>query len=163
MKIILLLALAAAGVYGQGMPMLPFQPTYNELKDALGLTDDQVAQLKQIQQKKTQDSQAVFQQIGQKQRELNDLLNSAKPDPMAIGTLNIEMQKLRAQATAPVSSKDAAMAVLKPEQKAKLAKLEEVLKLRQAADQAVSLNLLEYPRQSMPVAPPVVFTPGQSK
>jgi Spy/CpxP family protein refolding chaperone len=152
MRIFVLLAAVSGIMLAQGGPMMPtlpihIQSNYDELKSVLNLTDQQITQLKQLQQERTQATQAAYQQIAQKQKALNDLLSSGSTDAMAIGRLEIEIQNTRKQAPpGGASVRDQALAVLTADQKAKLATLQEALKLRTAADQAVGLNLLDYPQ-----------------
>jgi Spy/CpxP family protein refolding chaperone len=136
-------------------PGVPYQPGYTELKTALDLTDEQVNQLKRLQQERITASQAVYTQISQKQKQLTDLLTAGSSDAATIGNLNIEIQRLRTQVNTqpPASIKDQALAVLTPDQKTKLEKLQEALNLRAAADQAAGMNLIEYPKTATPVLP----------
>ncbi len=129
------------------MPGMPggqrYQPNYDEVKAVLGLTDDQLAKLKQFQQDKMAATQSFYAKMSDKQKELNLLLESNSADPTKIGTLMLELQTLRKQ-PAPGGSDvhEKAIESLSAEQKMKLGKLEEALKMRNAADQATQLGLL---------------------
>lgn len=136
----------AFGQAGQATSaMMPYQPNYDALKQALGLTDTQVQALQQIQKNRSTANQAVFQQINAKQTQLNDLLNSGAPDAFAIGQLQIDMANLRKQTNNTPSIRDQALAVLEAGQKAKLANLESVLQLQRAANEAAGLGLIGQP------------------
>src|SRR5438309_1147643 len=108
------------------VPLRPYQPAFTELKAALGLSDEQIEKLKQIQQSRYQLTTQLYDQIGQKQKALNDMLNSGSTDALAIGKAEIELQQLRKQTQVDKTSTyhDQALAVLTPEQKTKLATLE---------------------------------------
>jgi len=142
------------GVVG-GMPMLP-APTanYDALRQALGLTEAQTQQLQDLQKKRQSVTQAGYRELSDKQRQINEALVSPTPDAATIGRLEIEMANLRKQLGSGQSLRDQAMAILNDDQKAKLADLQNALRLQPAANQAVGLGLIG--------APPPVVTPVRS-
>lgn len=161
-----LLGFCALVLYGQRLPVpgtgvRPGPQALTELKTALNLTDDQVAQLRQLQEDRMQASRQNWDQVAQKQRELNDLLNSGTADATAVGNMTLEIRALQKQAPPDEQTyRDKALAVLNPAQKMKLQLLEQALQLRPAVDEALSVNLLQSqgPRFT---GPPVMQPPIQ--
>jgi Spy/CpxP family protein refolding chaperone len=152
MRLTIALLISATGLFAQmqmpgGMPGgRGYQPTYDDVKATLGLTDDQLAQLKQLQTDKMAATQAFYGKMSEKQKELNQLLESNSADAAQIGKLMLELQQLRKQpAPGGTDIHEKAVAILSPEQKMKLGKLEDALKMRGAADQATQLALLTPP------------------
>jgi Spy/CpxP family protein refolding chaperone len=129
-------------------PVSVYQPAFEDLKQALGLTDAQLQQLQALQRTKQMASQAIYQQIGAKQKQLNDMLNSDKPDAQTLGQLEIDMANLRKQTMGTASVKDQALAILTDAQKAKLADLQNAMKLQRAAGEALGLGLIDPPPQA---------------
>jgi Spy/CpxP family protein refolding chaperone len=127
---------------------------FDDLQQYLGLSDTQLEQLRQILADRDRANQTVGQQIGEKYRELNVLLESDSNDAVRIGTLTIEIRNLQKQLNSPSDPfRRRALAVLTPEQRTKLAGLAEAQKLQSAVSQAVMLFLLEPP----PPSPPVIL------
>jgi hypothetical protein len=154
MRKISLLVSLALGAWGQvpgGPPVPPalagYFPAagYEDLKQALGLTDAQVRQLQEMQKEKQVQSQALYQQMAAKQKQLNDMLNADSTDALALGNLEIEVAKLRKQAGTQPPIKGQALAVLNDAQRAKLADLQNALKLQRAAGEAMGLGLIDSP------------------
>lgn len=129
--------------------VVPYQPTYAELQSYLALVPEQLTQLKQIQQNRQLAAQAGYMLVTVKQKELNDLLTSGSTDAMSIGKLSIEIQQMKAQVVAPSNERELALAVLNGDQRQKLAALQQALVLRQAADQAASLRIIDYPKPAV--------------
>ncbi len=133
-------------------PMLPRPAAnYEALKQALALTDAQTQQLENLQKNRQEATQAIYQKISDKQRQLNDALASASPDPAAIGQLEIDMANLRKQIGVGPSVRDEALAILNDAQKQKLKDLQNAMQLQRAANEAIGLGLIS--------APPPVITP----
>ena len=154
MRTFCLVLLSAVGLFAQGPvnSQVPrYQPNYDALKSVVDLTDEQIAQLRKFQQDRMTASQALYQQIGQKQNVLNQMLEAGSPDATTVGNLTIEISTLRKQ-TNPgnaASIHQQALGVLTDDQKSKLQGLQDSLKLREAGDQALSLNLLEMPSNAI--------------
>jgi hypothetical protein len=91
-------------------------------------------------------------------------MESGSADPAKVGTLMLELQTLRKQ-PAPGGSDvhEKAVGILTAEQKMKLAKLEEALKMRNAADQATQLALLTPPPPAPKPMPGAAPTPPPVK
>jgi Spy/CpxP family protein refolding chaperone len=116
------------------------------LQSFLGLTDQQMTQLRQLQQQRLQAERPTMQQINAKQQELNQLLATSGADPAAVGRLVIEIANLRQSLPqAGQGLQEQAIAVLTPDQKAKLAQLQDAQKLVPAINQAAALGLIERP------------------
>ena len=172
--IVIVVALAGASPLfaqdGADLPQMVLPPpgaAFQALKENLGLTDFQLEQLLQILKEKNEALQQRYRQISQKEIELSNLLNSGSQDVNRIGMLTLEIHTLRTQ---PPPSNDPyrqrALAVLTVDQKAKLAMLEQALKLSAPAYQAVTLNLIGYPQPvqilAVPGVPPVAVGVGTS-
>ena len=127
------------------------QANYQALKQALALTDVQTQQLQDLQKNRQETTQAIYQKISDKQRQLNEALASPAPDPTTIGQLEIDMAGLRKQIGAGPSVRDAALAILTDAQKEKLKDLQNAIQLQRAANEAIGLGLIN--------APPPVATP----
>jgi hypothetical protein len=128
---------------------------FDDVKRFLGLSDAQVEELREILAEKDRQAQELNAQIQTKQREISQMLESGAPDALRIGTLHIEIHELRKQTSGPDNSyRQRALAVLTPEQRAKLPALDQILKLSPAANQAVLLLLLE----PLPPGPPVILS-----
>jgi len=141
--------------------MRPGPQALTELKTALSLTDDQVAQFRQLQQDRMQASRQNWDQVAQKQRELNDLLNSGTADATVVGNMTLEIRALQKQAPPDEQTyRDKALAILNPAQKTKLQLLEQALQLRPAVDEALSVNLLQFQAPRF-MGPPIMQPPIQ--
>lgn len=162
MKPLTILLISAAGLLAQMGPMggqmggPRYQPTFDDVKATLGLTDDQLAKLRQLQQDKMTATQAFYSKMSDKQKELNQLLESSTADAAKVGQVMLELQQLRKQPPPGAGDiHEKAVAILDASQQAKLEKLQDAMKLRNAVDQAMQLALLNPP----PPAPPKPVTP----
>jgi Spy/CpxP family protein refolding chaperone len=163
MKPLTILFISATGLLAQmggqmGGPMggPRYQPTFDDVKSTLGLTDDQLAKLRQLQQDKMAATQAFYAKMSDKQKELNQLLEANSGDAAKVGQVMLELQQLRKQPPPGAGDiHEKAVAILDAGQKEKLEKLEEAMKMRNAVDQALQLALLNAP----PPAPPKPMVP----
>jgi Spy/CpxP family protein refolding chaperone len=141
--------LPAALLLAQGPPEPmdpPGPPRTDELKQALDLKDDQVQKLLDLRRQERDSLRPVFQQIGEKRRALHDALESGSSDAASLGNLMLEMKSLHNQIKAANDTyRQQALAILTPEQQAKLKPLEDAAKLAPALHQGVALNLLAPP------------------
>lgn len=143
-----------------------YTPTYDEVRSDLGLSDAQLNDLRQMQQDRMSASQVFYQKMGDKQKELNSLLENKSTDATRIGQAMLDLQTLRRLPPPAMDDMhDRAVTLLTPQQNAKLKVLEESLALRPAADQAIQLGLLSAPPMAprvMPVPQPTEVTgPGK--
>ena len=142
------------------------QPVYTQLKAFLNMTDAQVQSLVQIQSNRTAAQQTIYKQINDKQSQLNLLLNQGTSDALTVGQLEIDINNLRKQLPLPNSSYRAlALAVLMPDQTAKLPDLARTLQLQQPAWQAITLDLIDplTPSAPSPAAIPLMLTPVEAR
>lgn len=135
--------------------MVRYQPTYDDVKATLGLSDEQLSKLKQMQQDKMTATQNFYTKMADKQKELNALLESNSGDATKVGQLMLDLQQLRKQQPPGMGDiHEHAVEVLTADQKRKLERLEEAQKMRASVDQALQLGLL-----SPPPPPPVTGRP----
>jgi len=128
-------------------------PAPAALKEALGLSDQQMQQLRDLRKQTAEDNRAVVEQIRSKRQELAALMQSANPDPAKVGQLMVDIRKLEDQRKARVEEfRTKALALLTAEQKQKLADLEKALTLAPAARQAVGLGLIAPPQRGAGLA-----------
>ena len=139
----LLPLLAGAFLFAQDPSANP-QPPY--LKDFLNLSDSQIQGLVQLQQQRGQALQPVVQQTAQAQQKLQQILAEPNPDPATVGQLVIAIASLRQQVQQIAGSfQQQASHLLQSDQRTKLSPLQLALELQLAAQQAVSLGLLNAP------------------
>ena len=123
-------------------------PYYNDVKQYLGLSDAQSQSLETILRNRNQAQQSIWTQTAEKNRQLYQLLESGTGSAAQVGQLLIDIRNLEKQIpTLDGPYRTQALNVLTPDQKTKLLKLDEALKLQPAAFQAAMLLLLEYPQQ----------------
>lgn len=142
-------------VAGDGATTMIFPPpavAFDELKQFLGLSEAQVEQLRRILEEKSNERQKAFEQVVQKQNELNALLQNGSRDVVRIGQLTLDIHLLLAQPEPPgLQWRQRALAVLTPEQRTKLATLDQAMKLYNPAQQAVTLDLIDPPPPGRPI------------
>jgi len=165
MKSFVLLIASTVGLFAQAHEnMARFQPNFDDLKAALGLTDDQITKLREMQQEKMAATQAFYTKMADKQKELNQLMESGSSDAARIGQIMLDLQQMRKQPAPGLGDvHEKAVATLTDDQKVKLEKLEEAQKLRSAVDQATQLALLNMPAQARPVVGPGAVAPKAAK
>lgn len=136
-----LLPLLTAGIlFAQDPSANPQAP---DLKAFLNLSDTQIQNLAQVQQKKGQALQPVMQETAQNQQKLQQLLAAPNPDPATVGRLLITIATLGQQAQQIAGGFQAeASNLLTSDQKTKLPPLQLAVDLHPAALQAASLGLL---------------------
>lgn len=131
-------------------------PAPTALKEALGLTDQQVQQLTDLRMQVAEENRSIAEQIRAKRQEITELMKSANPDPLKVGQLHVDIKKLHDQRLAKLEAmRTQALALLTAEQKQKLAELEKSVTLARAARQAVALGLIAPPQ------PPAGAGPGR--
>ncbi|HYZ85871.1 MAG TPA: hypothetical protein VE621_15780, partial [Bryobacteraceae bacterium] len=130
-------AATTPGTDGNSAVVLPVpEPTYDNLKRYLNLTDPQLQSLRQNQKNKMDADQLIWRQISEKSVELNNLLESGSNDAVRIGQLSIELRNLQKQARNAVPNspyRQSALNVLNAEQKTKLTDLQRALDLSPTA------------------------------
>jgi hypothetical protein len=131
----------------QPMPLPRPQEQYDAVRQFLVLTPAQLSALMALQTSKRNAEAEIYRQMHQKQTELDALLQAGSNDAVSIGRLMVDINNLRKElpdAGAPFRNQ--ALAVLEEPQKARLAQLTQALELQPTANEAVQLNLVEYPR-----------------
>lgn len=132
-----------------GQIVQTLQPVYAQLKAYLNLTDTQVQNLLSIQASRNNAQQAIYKQIADKQTQLNTLLSQGTTDALTVGQLEIDINNLRKELPLPNSPyRTQALAVLTPDQVAKLPSLVTALQLQTTAWQANALDLIDAPAPS---------------
>ena len=155
--------LGTAALLAQGtpiiMPPVP-QPGFTQLRAYLNLGDAQLQALQDIYKGRMSDQQAVYQQISARQMQLNQLLAGGTGDANTVGPLLIDIHNLQKQLPIPASTyRSQALKVLNPDQAAKLPALVTALQLQQAANQAVTLDLVDAPPPGPIVPLPAAVLP----
>jgi Spy/CpxP family protein refolding chaperone len=124
----------------------PRQARAEQIKAALGLTDDQISQLVQLRRQERESLRTTVQQMREKRRTLQESLKAGGADPATLGNLLLDVQKLRQQVRDTNEQyRVRALGLLDDAQRTKLQSLEEAARLQPAIRQAVGLNLLSPP------------------
>jgi len=119
-------------------------PTMDALKLALGLSNDQIAQLRQLRIDQLKAAKSILDQIRPLEKSLQDTLKAGGADPSSLGQKLIQIEALKTQLRGGSDRcKSQALAVLTPDQGTKLKGLEDAMKLQPAIGQAIGLGLLE--------------------
>jgi Spy/CpxP family protein refolding chaperone len=137
--------LGAALLPAQTLPVRPgWEPA--QLKAYLNLTESQIGALQQVQRDRMAAEQAIYQQINEKQRALNVLLQSGSQNATQIGQLMIDIAALQKQVPLGASYRESALAILSADQRAKLPALVLVRQQQSVAWEAVNWNLIDAPQ-----------------
>lgn len=116
------------------------------LKQNLGLTDQQVDQLRTLRKEQMQSLRPQAEKMRENRRALAEAMKSANPDANQVGQLMVEQRKLAESLRAAHKDRGAgALAILTPEQQAKLKALQDAQALMPAARQATALGLIAPP------------------
>jgi Spy/CpxP family protein refolding chaperone len=138
--------LSIAPLAAQQTPGIPRPVPQSPLRQHLALTDAQMAGLQQVQTQRRQAESQIYQQISERQRQIDALLREGSNDAVTLGRLMVEVNNLRRQLPLPSAQyRAAALAVLNDAQKAKLPALAEALKLAQPANEAAYYDLIDRP------------------
>lgn len=144
MRLTYLILAATLTLAAQQTPSRPVPDS--QLKQYLNLSDAQMTGLQQVQTQRRQAESLFYQQINERQRQLNALLQAGSNDAASIGRLMVEINNLRRQLPLPTAQyRAAALAVLTDAQKAKLPALAEALRLQQPANEATWYDLIDRP------------------
>jgi len=150
-RLLLTLLLASCTMFAQTTGTTagatPPQPTFDEAKAYLGLSDAQVTALQQLRQAEADSQRSTMEQIRQKHQAMQQLVQQGSSDTAAIASLMQEAQALQKQLEAAHTQYlGQAVALLTAEQRTKLAALEAAAKLMGTIGQAAALNLLQAPQ-----------------
>lgn len=122
------------------------QPSVNELKTFLNLTDAQVTSIREANRSAMQANREVAEKLRSNRQNLRTLTSQSNPDAAAVGRLILESQTYAKQiADSRAKSRETALTFLSAEQKTKLKTLEEAMQLRGEIAAAQRLNLLAGP------------------
>lgn len=131
------------------------------LKQTLGLTDDQVDKLRQLQKSQRTAMEPLAKQMAEKQRALHQAMREGTAE-QAGKTALAEIETVRKQmATARAANRTQAVALLNPAQKQKLQALEEAAKLMASVREAAMLDLVEAPMGGPPAGPGLMMRRGR--
>lgn len=171
-------ALPALAPAQDGATILPYPmppQRYHELMQFLTLSEAQATQLQSIANARNQTQQSVYEQINEKYRQLQALLNANSTDAATIGRLTIEINNLQKQRVPAEPWRSQALNVLTAAQKQKLPTLQQALQLQTPGWQATTLNLIDSPQPqvrpaalgdwstvSEPVGSPILATGGSN-
>lgn len=135
---------------------MPPPAATDQIRAYLNLQDSQIQALVQLQQQQRQAAQSLLSELAAKQQTLRDQLDRGSSDAAALGKLLLETEALRKRLNdIHTSYRTQAVSLLTPEQKTKLAALEQALKLEPALRQALALGLLS-PPEAAGLAGPVI-------
>ncbi|HVN76700.1 MAG TPA: periplasmic heavy metal sensor [Thermoanaerobaculaceae bacterium] len=132
---------------GPGAPGTPGMaphglPPEAALKDALGLSDDQVAALRSLLATRGIPSEAQLAEVRGAEKALGDALKGPNPDPTRVGTLLLKVEEARKRAAQPGEAFRAEFAkILTPAQQQKLDQLVALEKSLQAAEALQRLGI----------------------
>ncbi|MBY0508089.1 MAG: periplasmic heavy metal sensor [Bryobacteraceae bacterium] len=119
---------------------------FEALKNYLGLTDTQLASLRQARTDAFAQAKPEMKANSEKARELRAEMSKANPDPNTVGRLMTEMKQSRAQRESNQGQlREKSLAVLSEAQKAKLKALEDAASLQDAVREARMSGLLTAP------------------
>ncbi len=143
-NLVLTFALAAAA-FAQGPRRMAGEPS-KALTEYLGLSEDQVNRLNNLNRDAMRQGRPDREQMRERARALREQMNSANPDPAAVGRAMLEMRQSRKTAgDAMTQARQNALSVLTEEQRTKLAALETARKLQPAIGEAMRYRLLAPP------------------
>ena len=119
---------------------------FGVLVEHLGLTEQQVADLRANQQTLREASRDLIRQIGEKSRQLRHEMGQESPNAAIVGQLTVEIHDLKNQIkTLRDESRAASLLLLDESQQQRLAQLRQALSLMGAAQQAAGMNLIDGP------------------
>ena len=125
-SIALLLAFAVP-IAAQAPPPLGGPPPESVLKEVLGLSDQQLASIRDLAQARASAADNLRRQLEERQRALSDALSSPTPDPGTVGALVISTNSLQNQGgLIEAGFRNGFLALLSDEQKSKLTFIQSV-------------------------------------
>ena len=169
LKRILLISAAAASFATGQTPETPVISIYpppimrpgESLRAYLNLTDAQSQALQTVLAAKNRAEQAIYEEARQKQIQLDNLMRNSSTDYLLIGRLTVEIRDIYKKL--PLSAepyRSQALAVLSPDQRAKLPALSNALTLMPAANDAVFFSLIDRPQ--VPDGPIILGLPERT-
>ncbi len=126
LSLALLLAFAVP-IAAQAPPPLGGPPPEYALKEVLGLSDQQLASVRDLAQARAGAADPLRRQLEDRQRALADALSLSTPDPGAVGALVISVNSLQKQfGQIEASFRNGFLGLLSDEQKSKLGFIQSV-------------------------------------
>jgi Spy/CpxP family protein refolding chaperone len=119
---VIALGVAAAGIAQPPPPGEhgPWMGRGDRMAEFLGLTDQQQTEVRKLMEDRRGDSRALWEKLKTNREAMQQALESASPDPAAVGELAIEAHKLHQQMQALREAQDQAIRnLLTPDQKVK--------------------------------------------
>ncbi len=117
----LILAIAVP-VAAQAPPPTEGPPPEYVLREALGLSDQQLASFRDLAQTRASAAETLRRQVEERQRALYEALSATSPDPGNVGTLVVSINSLQKQSgQIEESFRNGFLRLLTEEQKSKLA------------------------------------------
>jgi Spy/CpxP family protein refolding chaperone len=118
------------------------------LKEAVGLTDAQAQQLRDLRKQQFQAAKPTFEQLRDKRQALAEAMKAEDPNPAQVGQLMVDMKKLgQTMRATQTENRAKAQEILTPEQKGKLQELQQAGRKGMAARQAMAAGLLAPPER----------------
>ena len=122
-------------------------PARAELKNFLGLTDQQFDQLVQLRRDEQAALRPIREQMAEKAKALREAMAAGSPDAAVVGQLTLDVRTLRQQVRQVNEDyHNRALGLLDDAQKAKLQTLQRLMRLQPAVNAATALNLLLPPQ-----------------
>ena len=138
------MAVAQQGPNAPDPNRIPDEP--RALKAYLGLTDDQLMQMRKAGEEAHQSAnekvRAMQPQLEQKRMTVQQLLGGKNPDPTTLGKAVLELRAIEKQiGEVHDSARKSALAVLTPEQRTKFKSIEDAALLPEATRDAIRMGL----------------------
>jgi Spy/CpxP family protein refolding chaperone len=112
----------------------------------LGLSEPQAAQLRELLGELQGSASELEQQIGAKQMQLEQLVNSPNPNPQAVGILFLQIQALNRQLAQAIQSfQQRFIELLTAEQRARLGAVQQAAQLQPVVGAFAALHLVLVP------------------
>jgi Spy/CpxP family protein refolding chaperone len=132
--------------FAEGGPARASAGQFEALKTFLGLSDTQIAALRQVRTDVIEQTKPNRQQNTEKARALREEMAKANPDANTVGRLMTELKQAREQGRdTQAQVREKSLAVLTDAQKAKLKALEDAAALQTAVREARMSGLIEAP------------------
>ena len=137
-----LLLVFALPIAAQSPPPLGGPPAESVLKEVLGLSDQQLASVRDLAQARAGAADPLARQLEDRQRALSDALSSPTPDPRTVGALVLSINSLQKQfAQIETAFRNGFLGLLSDEQKSKLGFIQSVEAALRAAGALHQLGL----------------------
>jgi Spy/CpxP family protein refolding chaperone len=137
-----LLLASAVPIAAQAPPPLGGPPPEYVLKEVLGLSDQQLASVRDLAQARASAADPLWRQLEDRQRALSDALSLPAPDPGAVGALVLSINAAQKQfGQIEAGFRNGFLGLLSDEQKSKLGFIQSVEAALRAAGALHQLGL----------------------